>query len=263
MIRICVAGATGRMGSTLLREAYGRKEFEIVGAVSSPNKVNLGKTLKSLGICDLNVKLVGPDRIKEAVENANVYISFTTPEAEMENLPSVAELKKKIVMGTTGFSDEQNLKLKEEFAHKVPAVFAPNFAIGVTVLFKLLQSLKFLPEGYDFSIVEIHHKGKRDAPSGTAVRLAEIISDFKGYSRIIHGRKGISIRRDGELEVCSIRAGGVPGIHEIVVAGKHEMLKIQHVSFSRSVFAQGALYAAKWIHNQQKPGLYSMEDVLI
>lgn len=263
MIRICVAGATGRMGSTLLREVCGMKEFEIVGAVSSSNNVNLGKTLRSLGICDFNVKLVGPDRIIEAVENADVYISFTTPEAEMENLPLVAELRKKIVMGTTGFSEEQILRLKEEIAHKVPALFAPNFAIGVNALFKLLQSLKFLPGGYDFSIVEMHHKGKRDAPSGTAARLAEIISDSKGYSRMIHGRRGISIRQDGELEISSVRAGGIPGIHEVIVAGKYEMLKIQHISFSRSLFAQGALYAAKWIHRQQKPRVYSMEDVLI
>jgi 4-hydroxy-tetrahydrodipicolinate reductase len=197
------------------------------------------------------------------VKNADVYLSFTTPEAEMKNLPLVANLGIRIVMGTTGFSEDQSSTLKKEVGQKVPAVFAPNFSIGVSVLYKLLDSLKHLPDEYDISVVELHHRGKKDAPSGTAARIADIISDFKRYNKIIPGRSGLSIRQEGELEVSSIRAGGIPGIHEIYVAGAHEMLKIQHTSFSRSVFAQGALFAAKWVLDQERAGIYTMEDMLI
>ena len=262
MIKICVAGATGRMGSTLLKEACGKSNFQIVGAVTSPDNENLGKTLSSSGICDSNVVLKSPEELKEALRDADVYISFTTPEAEMENLPIVADSGVKIVMGTTGFSDYQISRLKEYVSIRVPAVFAPNFAIGVNILFKLLLSLGALPEDYDFSIVEMHHTGKRDAPSGTAKKIADIISKLRNYQKIVHGRSGVSLREKGELEVSSIRAGGIPGIHNVIVAGKYEMINIEHVSFSRSVFAQGALYAAEWIYGVSKPGIYSMEDVL-
>ncbi|MCD6504818.1 4-hydroxy-tetrahydrodipicolinate reductase [Candidatus Bathyarchaeota archaeon] len=262
MIRVCIAGATGRMGSTVLREACLREGFEVVGAVASPNNPNIGKTLSDLGLCDLDVELVGPDRLSEAVENADVYISFTTPEAEKNNLPVVADLGRKIVMGTTGFSEEDLSTLKLRIAEKVPAVFAPNFAIGVNVLFKVLSSLKALPETYDFSIIEMHHKGKKDAPSGTAAKLGAIISGFKGYEKTVYGRSGVSLRKSDELEILSVRAGGIPGIHEVVAAGKYEVIRIEHTSFSRSVFAEGALYAAEWVHGQERPGVYSMEDVL-
>ncbi|MCD6089582.1 4-hydroxy-tetrahydrodipicolinate reductase, partial [Candidatus Bathyarchaeota archaeon] len=100
------------------------------------------------------------------------------------------------------------------------------------------------------------------APSGTAKKLGELVSEARGYSSIIHGREGISVRKPGELEVLSVRAGGIPGIHEVIVAGPHEMIRIEHTAFSRSVFAQGALYAAEWVSKQTEPGIYSMDDVL-
>lgn len=262
MIRVCIAGATGRMGGTVLREACLREGFEVVGAVASSNNPNIGKTLSELGLCNSDVKLVSPERLSEAVENADIYISFTTPEAEKNNLPVVADLGRKIVMGTTGFSEKDLSMLKLRIAEKVPAVFAPNFAIGVNVLFKVLSSLKALPEAYDFSIIEMHHKGKKDAPSGTAAKLGAIISEFKGYKKTVYGRSGVNLRKNDELEILSVRAGGIPGIHELVAAGKYEVIRIEHISFSRSVFAEGALYAAEWVYKQQRPGVYSMEDVL-
>ncbi|MCX8171027.1 MAG: 4-hydroxy-tetrahydrodipicolinate reductase [Candidatus Bathyarchaeota archaeon] len=260
-IRICVAGATGRMGSTLIREAVARG-FKIVGAIAARDDPNIDKTLREAGVCDLNVKIVDPSRIPEAVKEADVYVSFTTPEAEVANLPLVADLGKRIVMGTTGFTSEQMRKIVEAVSSKVPAVFSPNYAIGVNILFKLLRMMKAFPEGYDFSIVEIHHSGKKDAPSGTAKKMGEIISEIRGYSSISYGREGISPRKPGELEVLAVRAGGVPGIHEVIIAGSHEIIRIEHTAFSRSVFAQGALYAVNWIYKQEKPGIYTMDDVL-
>ena len=260
-IKLCVAGATGRMGGTLIREAVVRG-FKIVGAVAAGDDPNIDRTLKEAGICDLDVKIVDPSRLAEASSEADVYISFTTPEAEVANLPIVADLGKRIVMGTTGFTEEQMKRLRDYVSTRVPAVFSPNYAIGVNMLFRLLRMMKIFPPGYDFSIVEIHHTGKRDAPSGTAKRMGKIISEVRGYGSTVHGREGLSPRKPDELEIMAVRAGGVPGVHEIIIAGSYEMIRIEHMAFSRSVFAQGALYAAEWIYKQDKPGIYSMEDVL-
>jgi 4-hydroxy-tetrahydrodipicolinate reductase len=262
MVKICVAGATGRMGRAIMREMGDQEDFELVGAIASEDNENLGSSLRALGIGEFETRIEGPTKIMDTVKNADVYISFTTPEAEMANLPIVASTGTRIVMGTTGFSEEQMLTLREEVTQKVPAVFAPNFSLGIVTLYRLLESMKRLPEEYDFSIVELHHRCKKDAPSGTASRLAEIISGFKGYNKIVSGRHGVSVRQNDELEVSSIRAGGVPGFHEVLVAGNHELLRIQHTAFSKTVFTQGALYAAKWVIHQEETGLYSMEDVL-
>jgi len=261
MIKICVAGASGRMGSTLLREALA-SGFEVVSGVEAPGNPNVGKTLREAGICESDVRIFSAEDLREAVREADVYISFTTPEAEVSNIPIVADLGKRIVMGTTGLSEEQMRIVREAIEGRVPAVISPNYAIGVNMLFRMIKTLRILPPNYDFSIVEVHHAGKRDAPSGTANRLGEIISEARGYRSLIHGREGISVRKRDELEILSVRAGGVPGVHDIIIAGPHEMIRIEHVAFSRRVFAQGALYAAEWVCRQKKPGVYSMDDVL-
>jgi len=261
MIKLCVAGATGRMGSTIIREATD-KGFEITGAVAVRNDPKQGKTLRELGLCDSDVSIVSPSELEKAAEKADVYMSFTLPEAELSNIPVVARIGKRIVMGTTGFTDDQMNKLKAIVRSRVPAVFAPNFAIGVNFLFKILKPLKMLPRDYDISIVELHHSGKKDAPSGTAQAIAERICEMRGYEKAVYGRSGISIRKPEEIEVVAIRGGGIPGIHRIIIAGAYDMLLIEHMSFSRSVFAQGALYAAEWIVKQTKPSVYLLDDVL-
>jgi len=261
MVKICVAGATGRMGSTVIKEAV-TKGFQIVGAVESPDNVNVHRSLRDLGLCNSDIKLVGPAKLHEAVKTADVYITFTRPDAEVSNLPVVADLGKRIVMGTTGFTNDQMRKIRGAVLGKVPAVFSPNFALGVNVLFKMAQILELFPPYYDISISEVHHTGKKDAPSGTAKKLSEIVLSFRGYRKVVYGREGVSPRTSEELEVSSLRVGGVPGIHDLVVAGPYEMMKIEHIAFSRSVFAQGALYAAEWICNQSEPKIYTMEDVL-
>ncbi|MEM2911108.1 MAG: 4-hydroxy-tetrahydrodipicolinate reductase [Candidatus Bathyarchaeia archaeon] len=261
MIKLCVAGATGRMGSTLVREALERG-FQVVGAIAAPGEPSLGKTLSELGIGNLNLTIVDPTEIEKAVGNADVYVSFTSPKAELTNLPVVAEMGKRIVMGTTGFTDEELNKLKETISKRVPAVFSSNFSIGVNFMLKMLKALKMLPKEYDVSIVEAHHIGKKDAPSGTALSIAKLLSEVRGYSKTVYGREGISPRKPEEMEVLSVRGGGIPGIHKIIAAGPYDMITIEHTAFSRSVFAQGALYAVEWIMKQTKPGVYSMEDVL-
>ena len=261
MLKLCVAGAAGKMGSAVLREAASRG-FQIVGAVEAPDNACIGKSLRELGICDSGIRIVGSDKISGAAKDADVYVTFTTPAAEVQNIPVVAGLGKRIVLGTTGFTEEQNRKVREAIQGKVPAVFSPNYSVGVNILFQLAKFLKAFPQEYNFSISEIHHIGKKDAPSGTAKKLGEIIAGIRGYSTIIHGREGISPRKLEELEIAALRAGGVPGIHDLIVAGPYEMLRIEHTAFSRSVFAQGAVYAAEWISKQSEPKIFTMEDVL-
>jgi 4-hydroxy-tetrahydrodipicolinate reductase len=261
MLRLCVAGAAGRMGNAIITEAVA-KGYQVTGAVEAQGNPCIGKTLRELGICGSDARIIGPDRISEAVRDADVYVTFTVPAAEMQNVPAVAALGKRIVLGTTGFTEEQNRQLCEAMQGRVPAVFSPNFSVGVNILFTLARALKAFPQEYTFSISEIHHTGKKDAPSGTAKKLGQIISEVRGYTQTVYGREGVSPRQTGELEIAALRAGGVPGIHDLIVAGPHEMLRIEHVAFSRSVFAQGAVYAAEWLSRQTQPRIFSMEDVL-
>jgi len=261
MLRLCVAGAAGRMGNAVISEAAA-KGHQITGAVEVTGNPLIGRTLRETGICDVNTRIVGADMISEACRDADVYVTFTAPAAEMQNVPIVAALGKRVVLGTTGFTEEQYLQLREAVQGRVPAVFSPNFSVGVNVLFNLMQALKAFPQEYTFSISEIHHTGKKDAPSGTAKKLGQIIRDVRGYSRTVYGREGLSPRQPEELEIIALRAGGVPGIHDLIVAGPHEMLRMEHVAFSRNVFAQGAVYAAEWLSHQTHPRIFGMEDVL-
>lgn len=261
MLKLCVSGVAGRMGRAIVAEATA-KGYKIVGATEAPNSQWIGKNLRNLGVSDSDITIQSSDNLSQAVMDADVFVSFTTPKADLVSIPIVTELGKRIVLGTTGFTTEQNLQIVSSLSGKIPAVFSPNYSVGVNILFKLAEQLKAFPEEYDFSINEIHHTGKKDAPSGTAKKICEIISTLRGYSRTVTGREGICPRQKEELEVTSLRAGGVPGIHDLVIAGPYEMLRIEHTAFSRNVFAQGAVYAAEWLSKQTVPKLYTMADVL-
>ncbi len=261
MLKLCVAGAAGKMGNAIIREAEA-KGFEIAGAVEAAGSPCIGKSLKELGFGNSDTCIVGSDRLCEAAEKADVYVTFTSPLSEVQNLPLVAKLGKRIILGTTGFTKEQNQIVRKAVEGKVPAVFSPNYSVGINVLYKVAEVLNAFPQEYNFSISEIHHTAKKDAPSGTAVKLGEIIAGIRGYTTTVHGREGISLRKPEELEITSLRAGGVPGIHDLIVAGPYEMLRIEHTAFSRSVFAQGAIYAAEWLSKQDKTRIFSMADVL-
>jgi len=261
MIKICVAGIGGRMGNAILREIVS-KNYQLVGAVEAPDSPYIGKNLREMGLINEDIIINGPDRIHEAAKNADIYLTFTTPEAELQNIPKIVELNKRIVLGTTGFNQSQTEELETMVLDNVPAVFSPNFSVGITILFKIAKELKVFPNNYDFSISEIHHIGKKDAPSGTAKKLGKIIANIRKYKKSIYGREGFSARQTDELEVSSLRVGGVPGIHDLIIAGPYEMLKLEHTAFSRDVFAQGAVYAAEWLSHQTKKTIFNMEHVL-
>jgi 4-hydroxy-tetrahydrodipicolinate reductase len=261
MLKLCVAGAAGRMGNAIINEATA-KGHQIVGAIEASNCPAIGKSLRELGITNSETKILTSEMLTDALQDADVYLSFTAPVAEVVNIPIVAKAGKRIILGTTGFSPEQNTQVVAAMSGKVPAVFSPNYSVGINVLFKLAEALKVFPTGYDFSLSEIHHTGKKDAPSGTAKKLEQILSKTRGYSKTVYGREGISPRQSGELESVAIRAGGVPGIHDVIVAGPYEMLRIEHTVFSRNALAQGAVYAAEWLSKQNEPKVFTMADVL-
>ncbi len=260
MLNLCIAGL-GRMGQAIIQEAVA-KGHQISGVIEAPNCPVVGKSLRELGVCNSETKLLSSEQIREALQNSDVFISFAVPAADLVNIPIVAGLGKRIILGTTGFTPEQNKQVTAAMVGKVPAVFSPNYSVGVNILFKLAEQLKAFPAGFDISLSEIHHTGKKDAPSGTAKKLEQIISQARNYSKTVYGREGVSPRQQGELESVAIRAGGVPGIHDIIVAGPNEMLRIEHTAFSRNVFAQGAVIAAEWIVKQKEPKVYSMAEVL-
>jgi 4-hydroxy-tetrahydrodipicolinate reductase len=249
------------MGHAIIAEATA-KGHQIVGAIEAPSTPGIGKSLRELNIANSDTEILTSDRLSEVVSDSDVYVSFTLPTAEVTNIPIVANLGKRIILGTTGFTLEQNRQVVAAMSGKVPAVFSPNYSVGVNILFKLAEALKAFPQGYDFSINEIHHTGKKDAPSGTAKKLGEIVANVRGYTKTVSGREGISPRQPEELEITALRAGGVAGIHDLIVAGPNEMLRIEHTAFSRNVFAQGAVYAAEWLSKQNEPKVFSMADVL-
>jgi 4-hydroxy-tetrahydrodipicolinate reductase len=249
------------MGNAIISEATA-KGHQIVGAIEASNMPAVGKSLRELGVSNSDIKILSSDKLTEALRDADVYISFTMPAAELVNIPVVANMGKRIILGTTGFTPKQNREVVAAMTGKVPVVFSPNFSVGVNILFKLAEALKAFPAGYDFSLSEIHHIGKKDAPSGTAKKLEQIVSQTRGYTKTVYGREGISPRQLGELESVALRAGGVPGIHDLIVAGPYEMLRIEHIAFSRNVLAQGAVYAAEWLSKQTEPKVFSMTDVL-
>lgn len=261
MLKLCVAGAAGRMGNAIINEATA-KGHHIVGAIEAPNSPAVGKNLRELGITNSETVVDSSNNLEQALSDADIFISFTVPAADLANIPIVANLGKRIILGTTGFTPDQNKQIIAAMSGKVPAVFSPNYSVGVNILFKLAEALKAFPAGYDFSLSEIHHTGKKDAPSGTAKKLEQIVSQARGYNKTVYGREGISPRQSGELESIAMRAGGVAGIHDIIVAGPNEMLRIEHTAFSRNVFAQGAVYAADWLSRQTELKVYSMADVL-
>lgn len=258
-IRLCVAGADGRMGQEVLRATD--DQFEVVGALTHRGSPNEGKSLRDLDL-PFDVTIDNPDSLSDLLSRADVYISFTTPEAEMNNLPIVAEAHRKIVTGTTGLTEEQRKTLASSIEGKTEAVFASNFSIGINFLAGLIARTSSLPKEFDASIVEIHHTGKMDSPSGTALVLGELLMEARGYSKMVNGRWGKGRRAPEEFEVAALRAGGVPGIHEVIFAGPNEMIRLEHTSFSRKVFADGALLSARWLMNISDRKIHSMREVL-
>lgn len=235
MIKLGVLGAGGRMGRRIIELAHTDKDFEVIVALEKRGHHLSGKEIGRLRLSS------NPD----GIFLVDAVIDFTVPQATMENLDYVLKYKKPLVLGTTGFNENETAKIKEA-SKDIPIVFSPNMSIGVNLLFDLAADVaRKLGGAYDIEIVEAHHKAKKDAPSGTAKKLAQGIADATGRNIAVH----------------ALRAGDIIGDHTIIYAGNQERLEIKHQAHSRDVFAIGALRAAKWIINKPA-GLYSIQDVL-
>jgi len=258
MVKVAVTGGKGRMGSLIASLVLKDKELSLIGVTEKPDTGVIGREFSE------GVKFYSS--IREMPEKPDVVIDFTLPEATLALLEEAKELKTALVIGTTGFSEEEKKKI-EETASEIPIVFSPNMSLGVNLLFKLVaQVTKALKDkGYDVEIFEIHHRFKKDAPSGTAMRLAEIVAENLGkdLSEVaVYGRKGIvGERKPDEVGVLSARMGDVVGDHTVFFATIGERLELTHRATSRETFARGALVAAKWVVGKGA-GLYTMFDVL-
>jgi 4-hydroxy-tetrahydrodipicolinate reductase len=261
---LVVAGAAGRMGSRIVALARDTLDVRVVAALEAPGHRALGADVGELaGIGPAGVTL-GSDAAA-AITPDRVLVEFSVPDASLEHLRLVAAVGARAVIGTTGFSATQRTEIAA-LARRAAIMQAPNMSVAVTLAFKLLPIMaKALGDDYDVEITEIHHRFKKDAPSGTAVRMAELVAAALGrdLGKVgVYGREGLpGERTPQEIAVMSLRSGDVVGEHTVSFGTLGERLELTHRAHSRDTFARGALRAARWIVGQP-PGLYSMADVL-
>jgi 4-hydroxy-tetrahydrodipicolinate reductase len=265
-VEIVVMGARGRMGQMVLaacaKAMRDRRPapLSVLGAVEAKGAPGVGQ---KLSIDGLDVAL--GDSLEAVVRPGCVIIDFTSPESSLAALETAVRAGAAHVLCTTGFSPEQKRRI-EEAARKVPVVFSPNMSIGVTVLFKAVETVaRALGREFDVEIVEAHHNQKKDAPSGTALGFAEAAAkgmDVSLESSAVYGREGMpGARPKGQIGIHAVRGGDIVGDHTVLFAGDGERIELRHMAHSRQTFAQGALRAALFLKGK-KPGLYTMTDVL-
>jgi 4-hydroxy-tetrahydrodipicolinate reductase len=256
---VCVVGATGKFGRSIISQST--SNVKITGAVCSDSSPFVGKKLSSIGVQESNVMMVGASQIEDATSQSDVVLFVSKPEADMVNVPKVASRGKRIVVGTTGFNQLQ-LDGLLSILKGVPSIVAPNFSIGANILLKITRLVSGFDRLYDYSILEQHHKMKIDAPSGTARKMLEVLKSNRALTTAVTDRTVKPKRLAGEVEVSSFRGGGTPGIHQLVLAGDYEMIRVEHIAFSRAAASTGALLACEWLASRTEPRVYSMDDVL-
>ncbi len=263
-IRIAVAGAGGKMGRRILALAAQDPQLEIAGALEKKGAADFGKDVGSL-IEKGNLGIKVTDDFKEALSSSEVLIDFTHPSAAGEHLEAALRFKIGFVLGTTGLSEKTLSSLKNA-SGQIPILQSPNMSTGVNILFELVsRAAEVLDERYDIEVSETHHKMKKDAPSGTALELARLIAQAKGWepkNAFLFGRQGeTGERKKGTVGIHALRGGDVVGEHTTSFFGNGEIIEITHRATSRDAFASGALAAAKFVAGR-KPGLYNMRQIL-
>ncbi len=263
-MNIAIVGAAGRMGGRLIHAVLEAEGLELTGAIERPGHPQLGMDAGLIaGAGELGVKI--SDDLAATLAGADLLIDFTFPDVTLKNLAVCAELGKMVVSGSTGFTPEQRADA-EKYAEKIPVVLAPNMSVGVNACFKLLkEAAKILGDDFDVEIVELHHNKKKDSPSGTAVRMGEVVADSLGrdYNQVAnYHREGMcGARTHAEIGMQSVRGGDIVGEHTVYVIGMGERIEISHRAMSRDMFARGAARACKWLQGKA-PGIYDMQDVL-
>ena len=255
MVNIIVCGACGRMGHAIINMAKQDKDFNIIAGTEVDSCSSVGNK---------DPLIIKSNDIEQYINVGNVIIDFTTASNTMRNVEIAIRKNAKIVIGTTGLSEENKKTLKQA-GERIPIVFAPNMSTGVNLLLNVVENIAKKIPNYDVEILEIHHNKKKDSPSGTAIKLAESISNGHNKSLkdvAVFGRYGTQVlRKPGEIGIHAIRCGDVCGDHTVIFASDGERIEISHKATSRAGLVAGALRAAKWINNESA-GLYDMRDVL-
>jgi 4-hydroxy-tetrahydrodipicolinate reductase len=264
MIRIGIAGAAGRMGKALMVAVQNNPDTQLTVTLIRPESSLLGADAGELaGLGKLDVRLVG--QLADVIEELDVLIDFSSPAATLANVALCAHHKKPIVIGTTGFNDAEKSEL---LAHQsqIPLLLSANFSTGVNLCFKLLDiAAKVLGDEYDIEVYEAHHRHKVDSPSGTAMRMGEVLAnaldrDLKKVA--VYGREGqVGARERDTIGFATVRGGDVVGDHTVMFMADGERVEITHKASSRLAFANGAVRAAVWLQ-QKDSGLFDMQDVL-
>ncbi|GAB6034116.1 4-hydroxy-tetrahydrodipicolinate reductase [Galenea microaerophila] len=263
-MRVAITGASGRMGKNLIQAVNQTEGLTVSAAIERPGSSLIGVDAGEMaGIGPLRVKVV--DDLASVVDDFEVLIDFTRPEVTLKNLEICVNAGKKMVIGTTGF-DEAGLAKIDEAAQKIAIVFAPNMSVGVNLCLKLLQqAAAVLNEDYDIEVIEAHHRHKVDAPSGTALRMGEVVAETLGWDLkevAVYGREGITGERPHkQIGFETIRAGDIVGEHTVMFATEGERVEITHKASSRMTFAKGAARACRWLA-EKEVGLYDMQAVL-
>ena len=263
MLNVAIAGASGRMGKTLIETVAQASDARLVGALERSGSPGLGRDAGELVGAPCGVVI--SDDIERTLANAEVLIDFTRPEGTLRHLAACDVLKVKMVIGTTGLSQEDRERVRD-VGQRIGIVAAPNMSVGVNLVFKLLDTAaRVLAQGYDIEIIEAHHRHKVDAPSGTALRMGEVVAQALARDLAdcaVYGREGVTGERNpSTIGFASVRGGDIVGDHTVLFAGVGERVEITHKASSRASFAQGALRAARWL-SDQPAGLYDMQDVL-
>lgn len=250
MIKVVICGASGRMGQTLGRMVKESADLELVGGINLKPSSFFGVDIVEAKDAELLLKST----------KADVLIDFTIASAAVENVKMAARNKVALVVGTTGFTPEQRAEMEKAISGHVPAVISSNFSVGVNIFWQLLRDAGKLLKDYDIEVIEAHHRNKKDAPSGTAKTILQILDESAGTREKMYGREGMTERKN-EIGVHVIRGGDIVGDHKVMFSKNYETIELSHRAYDRSVFASGALHAARWVVGK-KPGIYGMNDVL-
>ncbi len=254
----------GRMGSRIVALSQEYEYLNLAGAFEKKGLKDIGKDIGVLtGIGEISVPLL--DNVEKAIDGADVVIDFTHTVSTLENLRVASSRKKAMVIGTTGFAGDQLAEIRV-ISKSIPCVMASNMSLGVNLLLKVLENVaRTLGDDYDVEIIEAHHRMKKDAPSGTALKMAQVIAGAlqRDLEKVaVYSRKGmIGERPRNEIGIQTVRAGDIVGEHTVLFGGLGERIEITHKASSRDAFARGALKAAIWVHGKPS-GLYDMQDVL-
>ena len=261
MIKIAVTGACGKMGGLIIENVLKSKEMKLVSAI---DVTNIGKDIgEVMRTGKLDIPVTDANDIENVLKKSkpDILIDFTIAQAAVKNVTACARNKVNLVVGTTGFTKEQRSIMDKAISeNSISAVITPNFSIGVNVFWGLLAEAAKRLGDYDIEIIEAHHNQKKDAPSGTAMKAAEVISNTLGGKELIYGRHGLAPRHK-EICIHAVRGGDIVGDHTVLFAGDGERIEIKHQAHSRQAFAKGAVKAALWVSKAQ-PGIYEMADVL-